>query len=184
MPLTAVMNNEGTFVINNYVEGTIDNGSITISGGYVTNGVISITINKDGEYSFMLRKPEWSKSAFYIRGKNIVAMEDGYTSLKDTFKAGDVIKVCIAKSFVPVYINDSVAFLYPPLVLAFDQYKQKEFSPRDIKFNEKSIVEQGVPEGEEIVRFLIDGYVLTNYDSCGKHYWDENNLMTIWFKNE
>ena len=84
-------------------------------------------------------------------------------------------------------LNDKIAFTFGALTLARDEQKEDgniEAPVVPVLHNDRLIVNQLDAEAGETVRFTVkteDGdLLLTDYASCGKHWTEERNRISVW----
>ena len=128
-----------------------------------------------------IRKPDWCDT-MSVNAKHI--SNEGYYELSGTFKDKEEIVFEWPISLKVHRLNEKVAFTYGPCVLAFDSAK----SDRDIKapvwVSDDPEYRLLDTENEELVRVICDTadgeILLTDYQSCGKNWLQEKNLITVW----
>ena len=121
-----------------------------------------------------------------VNGK--VVGEDCFV-IDKSFDAGEVIELVMEMGVKAHLLNGKVAYTYGPLTLASDEQKsnadlQSPMSIKSVEQFEKREAQKG-----EIVRFVSknargEEVVLTDYQSCGKHWLSDKPLMTAWFNLE
>ena len=194
VPLTAVMKSEDGYVINEYFSGKIqcdENFSIQISGNYPSDGEVVITVEDadEKERALLFRKPNWCEKFTLSTQEGIATHQNGRYIVKKRWKKGETIVINIQYSLRTEERNGYTAFLYGPLTLARDGYKEncaQALSEVDFDLSlDRLKVEKKKPEQYETVRFEVGcgekKILLSDYASCGKR-WMNNNRMTVWLK--
>jgi len=102
VPKMAVLKSEKGIALNLYIPGTIKTDTpsgnpveIINETDYPRNGKIKLTIyiNQEEEFTFMLRNPYWSKTTrVSVNSKNI-EVHEGYIEIRRIWKDGDVIEM-------------------------------------------------------------------------------------------
>ena len=81
-------------------------------------------------------------------------------------------------------INGKIAFTYGELVLAADSAKTEKDIALPVHVSENPAYKVLKPEKGELVRIECqtdDGtLLLTDYQSCGKNWTQENNVISVW----
>ncbi len=188
MPLTAVMQDGNRVYINMLFSGTAvvkdKNGNevvLNIKSNYPSGGSAEITVDRSCDLALYIRKPIWCEK-MTVDG---IAVTDDYAAVDKSFVSGEGVCVCLDMKVKQIELNGKVAFTYGPLVLASDEQKSEADiqAPLNLScFN----LERADAKGEELVRFVYENadgkaLVLTDYQSCGKHWLSEKSLMTVWF---
>ena len=194
VPLTAVMKSEEGYVINEYFSGKIqcdENFYIRISGNYPSDGEVVITVEDadEKERTLLFREPEWCEKFILHTQEGIVTHQNGRYIVKKRWQKGEKIVINMQYSLRTEEKNGYTAFLYGPLTLARDSYKEgckQALSEVDFELTlDRLQAEKKKPERYEIVRFEVGcdekKILLSDYASCGKH-WMENNQISVWLK--
>ena len=194
VPLTSVMKCEEGYVINEYFRGRIqcdENFSIRISGNYPVESeiVIAVEAADEKERTLLFRVPKWCEKFTLSTKEEAVILQSGQHAVKKCWKQGEKIVINMQYSLRTEERNGYTAFLYGPLTLARDSYKEnckQALSRVDFDLDlERLKVEKKKPEQYETVRFEIGcggkKILLSDYASCGKR-WMENNQVSVWLK--
>ena len=82
------------------------------------------------------------------------------------------------------HINDKIAFTYGEFVLAADSAKSDSGIERPVCVSQNPDYQVLTPKKGELVRIECqteDGVLLlTDYQSCGKRWTEENNKISVW----
>lgn len=197
VPLVSVMNKEDGVVINEYFGGEFkDNlgNEFIIESDFPSDFTVKITAKKVVSNSRLyFRIPEWSEDfAIFINGNEISGDSfGGYFVYDGKVKDGDEFSVKLCGSLKSHELNGLVYWTYGPLVLARDNRKEGDYrslymetdmggNAADVRFERKP-----AREGEA-VRFEVvrpDGMlsVLTDYASCGKHWDDPGQRISVFW---
>lgn len=194
VPLLSVMKNEEGYVINEYFSGKIqcdENFSIRISGNYPSDGEVVITVEDadEKERTLLFREPVWCDKFTLSTQEGIRTHQNGRYIVKKRWKKGDKIVINIQYSLRTEERNGYTAFLYGPLTLARDSYKEgckQALSQVDFELTlDRLKIEKKKPEQYETVRFEVGcgekKILLSDYASCGKH-WMDKNQVSVWLK--
>lgn len=194
MPLTAVVTMGDYTYINHQFSGDAcvkdANGKdvrLTFASEYPAKGVCNIKIQCEGEsyLKLKIRRPGWCEM-MWLDGKEATA--EGYQEVNGIFQDGDEITFEWKLSLKVHRLNEKVAFTYGGITLACDSAK----SDRDIK--KPAVVEDEpaywiiLPKEDELVRMECetqDGTILlTDYQSCGKEWTGEKNIISVWLNTK
>ena len=103
------------------------------------------------------------------------------------WKNGDSVTIDCHPEVEMQTLNDKIAFTFGALTLARDEQKEDgniEAPVVPVLHNDRLIVNQLDAEAGETVRFTVkteDGdLLLTDYASCGKHWMEERNRISVW----
>ncbi len=193
LPLSAMMKSESGFVINEMLEGVIKtttpNGkSITFNAtsDYPANGkyTLAMFLDESDKFDIQIRIPGWCDEATIKIGDEIVKAYSGYFTVSKEWHDGDTLEIDLEMYVKSHTLNGKTAYTYGPLVLARDEMKDgnkvdSEFAPTEHNAYRMIPAEDG-----EIVRIMLeceDGeLLLTDYQSCGKHWRNTNANMSAW----
>ena len=195
-PLVSVMTQENGFVLNRYNNGTVTattpNGNpitLAISGHFDDEGhaTVTLALNTTETFTLRLRVPAWSHEPTVTVNGETSVVEKGYTDLTHEWKDGDTVIVDCHPEVEMQTLNDKIAFTYGPLALARDEQKEDgniEAPVVPVLHNGHLIVNQLDAEAGETVRFTVKteagDLLLTDYASCGKHWMEERNRISVW----
>ncbi len=200
LPLTAVMQEEDTLIINAMFAGKVtfigkDGRKITVdaASNYPKDGRMLMTFSGfEGTKHLSIKQripTDLEDAKILVNGGSIdiSRTENGYVCLNLDVTSGDKLEIKGKLKLVTEKIKDSLAFRYGPLVLARDEEKEPaEFDETPV-FSENISYKMLVPESGELVRMEIAGksgapVLFTDYASCGKHWDREKNKVIIWMK--
>ena len=196
-PLVSVMTQADGLVLNEYNNGTVQATTpagravtLTVSGFFYDEGKASVTLSQEAPETFTLRfrVPAWSNNPTITVNGEIYAAEPGYFDLTRTWEDGDTVTLSCHPEVRMTELNGKVALTYGALALARDEQKESGDIEAPVvpvlKDDGKLVVNQLDAQDGELVRFLIkttDGeLLLTDYASCGKHWMEERNRMSVW----
>ena len=195
-PLVAVMAWEKGLVLNQYNGGTVtaetpmgNPVTLRVSGYFADEGhaAVALSLNTPETFTLRLRIPAWSHEPTVTVNGEIIAAEKGYLDLTREWKDGDTVTVDCHPEVEMQTLNGKVAFTFGALALARDEQKEEgniEAPVTPVLNNGKLVANQLDAEAGETVRFLLkttDGdLLLTDYASCGKHWMEERNRISVW----
>ena len=195
-PLISVMAQDNGFVINEYNNGTVaattpkgNPVTLAISGYFTDEGhaTVTLSLNTPETFTLRLRVPAWSHEPTVTVNGETSVVEKGYTDLTREWKDGDTVIVDCHPEVEMQTLNDKIAFTYGPLALARDEQKEDgniEAPVVPVLHNGRLIVNQLDAEAGETVRFTVKtesgDLLLTDYASCGKHWTEERNRISVW----
>lgn len=190
MPLTAVVTMEGYTCINYQFTGEAcikdadgKDVRLTFSSEYPLKGLCNIKVQCDGECNLKLkiRKPDWCESML-IDGKEVVA--EGYQEVSGNFQDGDEITFEWKLALKVHRLNEKVAFTYGGITLACDSAKSDRDIRKPVLVGDEPACRIILPAEDELVRIECDTedgtILLTDYQSCGKEWTGEKNMITVW----
>lgn len=194
MPLTAVLCDEDGVYINHPFRGKADvkdadgkTVTLEFDSDYPTHETCKIMIRceKDCRLHLKIRKPAWCDE-MTVQGSSVQA--EGYYEISGEFSDKEEIVFAWQTSLKVHRLNDKVAFTYGAITLACDSAK----SDRDIKapvvVTDEPVYKVLVPEKGELMRIEIDTVdgklLLTDYQSCGKDWMQEKNMITVWLNTK
>lgn len=190
MPLTAVMFDEKYVYINHQFRGgvtveDVDGQEVTLKfdSDYPTVETCKVTIHCETEchMNFKIRKPDWC-DIMTVNGD--VVQNEGYYELSGGFHDKDEIAFAWPASLKVHRLNDKVAFTYGAITLACDSAKSDRNIKAPVVVSDEPAYKVLIPENDELVRIecdISDGkLLLTDYQSCGKDWLTEKNIITVW----
>ncbi|MBQ2986412.1 MAG: glycoside hydrolase family 127 protein [Tyzzerella sp.] len=194
MPLTAVVTmGEYTHINHQFTgEACIKDASgkdvqLTFASRYPQDGVCKIKIQCQGECNLKLkiRKPDWCETML-LNGTEVVA--EGYQEVTGIFKDGDEITFEWKLALKVHRLNEKVAFTYGAITLALDSAKSDRDIRKPVVVGDKPIYRIILPEEDELIRMECeteDGTILlTDYQSCGKEWTGEKNMISVWLNTK
>ena len=144
-------------------------------------------MNTPETFTLRLRVPAWSHKPTVTVNGEASAVEKGYIDLTHAWKDGDTVTITCNPEVETHSLNGKLAFTYGPLALARDEGKEEgsiEAPVVPILHNGRLIVNQLDAEAGETVRFTVQtengDLLLSDYASCGKHWMDERNRISVW----
>lgn len=188
MPMLAVVCDEASNYVNQQFSGTV-----TVKDKYGKDILLefenqspvrdacSITVPEDCDLNIQIRKPNWCKS-MQVNGKTVSGAE--YYDASGHYKAGEKIVYEWERVLEKHELNDKIAFTYGEIVLAADSAKSNADIRLPVSVPDKLDYTVLEPEEGELVRIECqtnDGILLlTDYQSCGKNWTQENNVISVW----
>lgn len=138
----ALLTSEDGFAMNLYINGRVDSYSPTgakvsfiTDTAYPKDGVVSIKIeaDKEEEFTLKLRNPMWSKSTLLSVNGESVDVNDGYISIKRTWKSGDMVVLTLDMRTEAIYpqsygsqiLMNEVIWGYNYVIPTFDEEDPK-----------------------------------------------------------
>lgn len=194
MPLTAVISTEEAVYVNHFFQGQVDvkdrdgkDVTLEFDSNYPAEGncKIKVRCEKESNLCFRIRKPGWCQKML-VNGSE-VSVTDSY-ELSGTFLDGDTITIELQMDLQVHRRNEKVAFTYGALTLACDSAKSERKLEAPVTVTENPTYTLLEPQGEELLRMMCeteDGtLLLTDYQSCGKNWEQENNKITVWLNTK
>ncbi|MBQ9780102.1 MAG: glycoside hydrolase family 127 protein [Clostridia bacterium] len=195
-PLISVMTQDNGFVLNEYNNGTVNATTpagnpvtLRISGYFADEGhaTVTLALNTPETFTLRLRVPAWSHEPTVTVNGETQNAEAGYVDLTREWKDGDSVTIECYPEVEITELNGKIAFTYGALALARDEQKEDgniEAPVVPVLHNGHLVVNQlDVLEGET-VRFTVKteagDLLLTDYASCGKHWMEERNRISVW----
>lgn len=188
MPLLAVVCDEDSIYVNQQFSGTVTvkdkcgkDVLLEFENQSPLRDCCSITVQADCDLNIQIRKPSWCKDML-VNGNAVSGAE--YHDASGYYKAGDKIVFEWNRILEKHQINDKIAFTYGEIVLAADSAKSSSDIELPVGVFEKVEYKVLKPEDGELVRIECqtnDGILLlTDYQSCGKNWMQENNKISVW----
>lgn len=152
-----------------------------------------IRLERPEKFGIGVRIPEWCARGVIVCGGKRVAARSGYHTLFREWKEGDVLELELPQELRVKQKNGRKCFSYGPLILARDEYKEGGAVLTDqfiYRTRSGRPVFGRIPaEGQEQIRLKLEtaggsAILLTDYASCGKHWTDKNNRITVWMNAE
>lgn len=188
MPLLAVTQSKDEIFVNQQFNGCVEvtdkNGKtmvLKIEGGDPGQDSCVISIQGDCDLNLKLRNPGWCKQML-VNGK--VSSGEAYVDASGHYRAGDKIVFEWKRVLEKHLLNDKIAFTYGALVLAADSAKTDVDIRLPVCVSEKPAYKVLEPEDGELIRIECEtetgSLLLTDYQSCGKAWTGENNIISVW----
>ena len=188
MPLLAVVCDENSICVNQQFSGAVtvkDQQGKDVLLDFENQAPLqdccSITVQAECDLNIRIRKPGWCKEML-VNGS---AVSDApYYDAAGHYKAGEKIVFEWKRTLETQQINGKIAFTYGELVLAADSAKTEKDIALPVHVSENPAYKVLKPEKGELVRIECqtdDGtMLLTDYQSCGKNWTQENNVISVW----
>ena len=188
MPLLAVVRDEAAVCVNQQFSGTVkvtDSSGKEVSLKFESRAPLQdicvIHIQDECDLNLKIRKPSWCK-AMLVNG-SIVSDAEHYDA-SGHYRAGDRIIFEWKRTLEKQELNNRIAFTYGAIVLAADSAKTDADIALPVSVSGKLNYKVLEPEEGELVRIECqtdDGILLlTDYQSCGKLWTDENRKISVW----
>ena len=202
-PLCAMLKQADGFVFNGYLPGVIQEITptgqsicLTLSSSYPVAPVwkLQLQMEKAEEMTLKFRLPNYMVGqTLTLNGRALdLPADGGYLTVTRTWNPGDTLTCSAAFRLEALKIDGRTAFIYGPLVLARDS--NKEGRCVDLEETVRPVLDSfrlETPDASygEVLRLLIpqkvgEPLLLTDYASCGKHWEQKNNRMTVWMNVE
>lgn len=197
IPLVAVMQATDGIVFNEYFDGYVTDkcdNTFEISGGFPADFIVRILAKKVAEsVKLHFRVPVWSDGfTITLNGKNITdKYSNGYFVYDGELKENDEFIIDLHGGLVSHELDGLVYYTYGPLVLARDNRKEGDYRSLYIKTDmgcnaDEVQFKRKAAQNMETVRFEVirpDGMksVLTDYISCGKHWDDQGQRISVFW---
>lgn len=199
VPLCAALQSEGGLVLNLYMSGRIV--ASTPTGQAVTltatttypktlDYTARVSLAAPEEFTIRLRVPAFCQSVrITVNGERVDAVPaDGYVILRRVWCDGDELSVGADFTLRTLSLEGRTAFFYGPLTLARDEAKEagEVCLTEPIRLADGLVYTLEEEQEGECVRLRVeraDGkepLLLTDYASCGKHWLDVKNRLTVW----
>ena len=189
-PLISVLKSENGYLFTHY-----ESGSVTfLEGGYSdavyddVKGELEMTFHgtkKGATYTF--RIPSWANDPIATINGTEIPVSGDIMTLSDIGADGDVLKIEFHPELHSVKRHGRVAVKYGPYVLARDESKEPDDISKTIvlpRGDVMYVIEDAEP-GETIhlrLQTKRGSIPLTDYASCGKHWNNPRNRISVWFK--
>ena len=202
-PLCAMLKQENGFVFNGYLPGVIQETTpagqdicLTISGNYpaAPHWKLELQMEKAEEMTLKFRLPSYMmEAALTLNGQVLdLSTEGGYLTVTRVWNPGDSVACSGLFRLSTLNLEGRTAFTYGPLVLARDSYKEGRCA--DLEETVRPVLDSfrlETPDAAygEVLRIMVpqkngEPLLLTDYASCGKHWEQKNNRMTVWMNVE
>lgn len=192
MPLLAVVHDEEYTYVNQQFSGkvTVKDSSgkdVTLKLEYQgpLQDSCTISIHDVCKLNLKIRKPSWCDTML-VNGKAVSSAD--YYDASGNYQAGDRIEFVWKRVLEKQDLNGKIAFTYGAIVLAVDTAKSNVDIELPVRVPEKPIYKVLEPEEDEMVRIECktdDGsLLLTDYQSCGKNWTQENSKISVWLNTE
>ena len=199
VPLCAALQSENGVVLNVYMSGQVAFAApsgqavtLTATATYpkAMDYTAGVSLAHPEEFSIRLRVPAFCENTVItVNGERVdAALANGYVTLRRLWCDGDELTVTADFSLRTLSIEDRAALFYGPLTLARDEAKEEGevCLTEPIKLPPSLTYTHDEPREGERVRLRVeraDGkepLLLTDYASCGKHWLDVKNRLTVW----
>ena len=188
MPLLAVVCDENSIYVNQQFSGTVtvkDQQGKDVLLDFENQAPLqdccSITVQAECDLNIRIRKPGWCKEML-VNGSAV--SDTPYYDAAGHYKAGEKIVFEWKRTLKTQQINGKIAFTYGELVLAADSAKTEKDIALPVHVSENPAYKVLKPEKGELIRIECqtdDGaLLLTDYQSCGKNWTQENNVISVW----
>lgn len=190
--LTSVMECDNGFIVNILCNATVRgrNCTLDIRSDYPRDGhsVIKIECSEQIYLNLRIRCPSWCNSV-RVKAGGKLKMTQGYYTVSGMFNNGDTVEVKWREDVQAVHLNGKIAFTYGPLVLAADALKTKRDISAPVRMPAGGTEYRILPcKKGELVRIEVeaenDKILLTDYQSCGKHWLEKNAVMSVWLNED
>lgn len=194
MPLTAVVEDADVIYLNHFFKGrakvTDQQGkevTLLCDSEYPTKDTCKVQIQCEGSCNLHLkiRKPAWCK-VMKVDGQSVTA--EGYFDWEATCTDGRTIELSWPMELQVHRLNERVAFTYGAMTLACDSNKSDRPLEAAVVVENHPSYQVVEPEEGELIRILCkvqDGeLLLTDYQSCGKDWTKERNMITVWLNTK
>lgn len=194
MPLTAVVYDEENIYVNHQFKGNVavkdvDGNEVMLEfdSAYPAQGTCKITVHckENCLLNLKIRKPGWCE-VMTVQGKEV--REDGYYDVSGNYQDKDEIVFVWSTTLKVHRLNDKIAFTYGAITLAADSAKSERALEAPVVVSDTPVYKVLVPAEDELVRIeceTSDGtLLLTDYQSCGKDWLTEKNVITVWMNTD
>ena len=115
-------------------------------------------------------------------------VEEGYQEVSGNFQDGDEITFEWKLSLKIHRLNEKVAFTYGGITLACDSAKSDRDLAKPVVVGNEPTYRIILPAEDELIRIECDTedgtILLTDYQSCGKEWTGEKNMITVWLNTK
>ena len=194
MPLTAVVRDEEWIYVNYQFRGEAEirdvdgrKAVLIFDSDYPGGSTCRITVQCEEtcRLRIKLRKPGWCEKMI-VNGSSIRC--DQYYEISGVFHDKEEIAFEWETTLKVHRLNEKVAFTYGAVVLACDSAKSSRAIEAPVTVSDSPGYELLPPEEDELVRIrcmTADGsLLLTDYQSCGKEWEQERNIITVWLNTK
>ena len=183
--LDTIIEDDTTLLINDYYEGKIslDGINISITGDYLRDGLTHIEIDSSKNKTLKLRIGEWANKALIrINGNEMKGKSSSYfsTNIK---KGRYTIDIDFNWGIVSAEINNKIAYMYGPIVLALDKESNQDLDFDSLKASDIHSFEQIELKDSQIAfkaKAKDKEILFKDYASSGKHWDNPDDIMTVW----
>ncbi len=187
MPLLTVVGDEEAVYVNQQFSGCVqvlDKNGKEIRLDFQQQSlqdVCAIRIQDECDLSLRIRKPDWCKT---MTVNGAVVSSGAYYDASGYYQKGDTITFVWERTLEKMELNNKVAFTYGAITLAADSAKSCRDIRLPVRVSDDPVYKVLEPEKGELVRIECqteDGtLLLTDYQSCGKNWIRESNLISVW----
>ena len=186
MPLLAVVQDEDTVYVNQQFSGSVtvrDQSGKKVAlvlENHAEQNTCTIRIQNACDLNLKIRKPSWCKNML-VNGK---MAEGEYFDASGHYAQGEEITFLWSRALEVHQLNGKIAFTYGELVLAVDSAKSDADIRLPVKLSGAPVYKLLKPEESELIRIECQTdsgiLLLTDYQSCGKMWTEENNIISVW----
>lgn len=187
MPLLSVVYDEAATYVNQQFSGWVNVKDS--SGKAVTlqfenqplKDACVIRVQASCDLNLKIRKPSWCNQML-VNGKAVDC--EAFYDASGHYEPGDQIVFVWKRALEKHELNGKIAFTYGAIVLAADSAKIHRDIQAPVRVPDKPAYKVLKPREDELVRIECeteDGVLLlTDYQSCGKAWTEENNIISVW----
>ena len=188
MPLLTVVHDEASVYVNRQFSGSVlvkDRSGrdvvLSFQSGAPQQDSCVITVQEECDLDLKLRKPSWCREML-VNGKAVTC--GAYYDGSGHYLAGEQIVFEWKRTLKKHLLNDKIAFTYGEIVLAADSAKADRDIELPVSVSDKLRYKMLAPEADELIRIQCETengpLLLTDYQSCGKEWTEENNIISVW----
>ncbi len=188
IPMLAVVHNEESIYVNQQFSGRIQvkdkagkNVFLEFENQDPLQDRCMIHIQDACDLNLKIRNPSWCDTML-VNGK--AASDAEYCDVSGCYQAGDKITFEWKRVLEKHALNGKIAFTYGAIVLAVDSAKSSSDIKLPVRVPETPAYKVLEPEEDELVRIECQTdegiLLLTDYQSCGKNWAQENNKISVW----
>lgn len=158
--------------------------SFSMKANLYQKGRVSLRVKGEGEtFSLALRIPSWGNPKIKINGNSLTDfnIKNGYVILTRKWD-DDVLTLSFPFSLRSVSLNNKVAYLRGPIVLASDARFQDSKESLPLNLKGKQIDNDSFKNNETIL--LSNGMKLCDYASAAKNMDDKDAKLAVWMNLE
>lgn len=188
MPMLSVVHNEESIYVNQQFSGRIQvkdkagkDVFLEFENRDPQQDCCIIHIQDVCDLNLKIRNPSWCDTML-VNDKVVSGAE--YYDASGRYQAGDRIRFEWKRVLEKHSLNGKIAFTYGAIVLAVDSAKSSSDIELPVRVPETPAYKVLEPEENELVRIECQTdegiLLLTDYQSCGKNWTQENNKISVW----
>lgn len=177
-----------TVRINDYFNGTVDTDkfNLTFTGDYFRDGKSVIKVDSTSDKKLELRIPKWlGKANVTIDGEKANVLAGTYYKTDRALKDINEINIDFGIKVKKDKVEDKVYLTYGDCVLALDTEANPGINLDHVSVGSLDLKSAQLLDNQEddLVRIKIGKYTFKSYASSGKHWYDKQSSLTVFYSN-